>query len=450
MKISKLWQKLALSFVAVTLVAVLVVYLLVNFSFERRFQSYVSERQHLLYERISESLGFAYLQSGGWTPQMTRLLPHWAIMNGVKIKVVDADGEEVAETSDVMMRMMGPEGEGSNPEAVPIVAGGQRVGTVYISILGQEGVPVEDIRFRQSINRLLILGGLLAVSVALILAYFISIRLSKPLEVITSAARNMEAGDLSQRVEIESRDEIGKLAEAFNHLAQSLKKQEKLRKDLTADIAHELRTPLATIQSHIEAYLDGVLSPDPQNLQSMHEEILRLTRLVNDLGELARVEGGKAEIVKKPVNLNEIVAKITSNLRPLFEEKKILLEVNTGSLPIVSIVDPDKISQVILNLLFNALKFTGEGGQTWVETRKENSQGWILIRDTGVGISSKDLPFVFERFYRADKSRSRTTGGSGIGLTVAKELVEAQGGEIKVESKLGKGSTFIVLLPLAS
>lgn len=452
LRINRLWQKLALSFVLAVVVVTLVAFTLVNIAFERRFQSYIQERQAVINQRIVQTLALIYVRSGGWPRETAMLMPHWAMMSGVKIKIVAPGGEVIAQTSENMMEMIGSQESNYNAVSkIPVIVDGVKVGTAYITPVGdQNGVPGEDIRFRQSVSRLIILGGLVAAAVALVISYLLAIRLTAPLEVMTAAARRMEAGDLTQRVNVKSDDEIGGLAEAFNHLAAALKRQEDLRQNLTADIAHELRTPLATIQSHIEAFLDNVMKPDEKNIRSIHEEIVRLTRLVEDLGEIAKLESGKANIVKSKADLNILTDKVVANLKPLFDEKQVALTLDRDAKPLNAKVDPDKIYQVLYNLLANSLKFTASGGETRVSLVKDDRKVSITIKDTGIGIQAKHLPFIFERFYRVDKSRSRTTGGAGIGLTVAKQLVEAHNGQISVTSEPGRGTEFKVTLPLVA
>jgi len=261
------------------------------------------------------------------------------------------------------------------------------------------------------------------------------------------AAKKMEAGDISQRIVVGGADEIGQLGVAFNHLSMALQRQEKLRKNLTADIAHELRTPIAVMRSHIEAFLDGVIKPDKKNLESIHEEIMRLGRLVNDLGQLAQAESGKLGLNKRRLDLSGLTKKVAAGLKPMFDAGGVALDVTTNG-KIVGEYDEDKIRQVLVNLLANAIQFTPAGGSVAVKVETGDGDALISVSDTGVGIDAGSLPYIFERFYRVDVSRNRATGGSGIGLTIAKKLVELHEGTIGVLSGVGAGSTFTVRLPM--
>jgi signal transduction histidine kinase len=245
------------------------------------------------------------------------------------------------------------------------------------------------------------------------------------------------------------------IAAAVNDLSQGLHRQETLRRRLTADMAHELRTPLATLQSHLEALLDGVWQPSAERLTGLHEEILRINRLVADLENLARYEGDARSLHRCDLDLNALVEGIVRNHEPQFHAKGVCLQyrplaagraVEPAERRPVS-ADPDRLSQAVINLLNNALKFTPAGGRVEVAVRGGPEESEIRVADNGIGIGPEDLPRVFERFYRADSSRSRATGGSGIGLSIAKAIVEAHGGTITAASRPGRGSEFRIRLP---
>jgi len=214
---------------------------------------------------------------------------------------------------------------------------------------------------------------------------------------------------------------------------------------MSADVAHEFRTPVATLQSHLEAMIDGIWKPDTQRLKSCHEEVLRIGRMVGDLEKLARYEGENLVLNKELFDIAELIKIIVQNFESDFKAKGVELKFESIKQKILA--DRDKVSQIIVNLLSNALKYTPEGGTVGIELSVSDREVKIIVRDNGSGISAEDLPYIFERFYRADKSRNRSTGGSGIGLTIAKSLVEAHNGKIEVKSELGKGTEFIVSLP---
>jgi signal transduction histidine kinase len=302
------------------------------------------------------------------------------------------------------------------------------------------------------LNNSLWLGGLGAAVVALAVGLYSARRITSPLRRMTGAATRIAEGDLSQRVEVHSQDELGELARAFNSMAESLARNEEARRHLVTDIAHELRTPLSVVQGNLEGMLDGVVPADRDHLASLHQETMLLSRLVADLQDLSLAEAGQLKLHLAPVDPAALARKVWEKMRPQAESKGISLEAHLPEgLPLVR-VDEDRISQVIGNLLSNALRHTPAGGRIQVEVQElEDERGaWVrfTISDTGPGIASEDLPHVFNRFYRADRSRSRATGGTGIGLAIVKQLVEAHGGRVWAESQPGQGATFSFTVPI--
>jgi len=239
--------------------------------------------------------------------------------------------------------------------------------------------------------------------------------------------------------------ETAQLIETINNLAETLEKQEALRKQLTADMAHELRTPLATLQSHMEAMIDGIWEPDTGRLKSCHEEIVRINKMVGGLEKLARYESDNLILTRTSFDVSELVRHIVNNFENEFLNKNIDLEF-AGEESVLN-ADKDKVSQVVINLLSNAIKYTPRGGAVKVTVKDSHDVVQIIVKDTGTGIPPEDLPHIFERFYRADKSRNRLTGGAGIGLTITKAIVEAHKGKIQVQSKINEGTEFIISLP---
>jgi len=265
---------------------------------------------------------------------------------------------------------------------------------------------------------------------------------------------------LSQRVPETGSAEIAALGQAFNHMAADLEKAEVLRRNMVADVAHELRTPLSVLQGNLRAILDGVYPLEQTEIAALYDETRLLSRLVDDLRDLAQAEAGRLHLDVRPTNLVEVIQTTVANLAVAAEAKGVRLtadwadepcrERSAERLPPV-LADPDRLAQIMRNLLSNALRHTPEGGQITVRGTVEGPQAVrIVVADTGEGIPSGDLPHVFERFWRAERSRSRGRGGSGLGLAIARHLVQAHGGEMGVESEVGKGSRFWFTLPVAS
>lgn len=279
---------------------------------------------------------------------------------------------------------------------------------------------------------------------AIVISFFVAKKIATPLIDMRTIADKMAKGDWCSRVNIEGNDELAALGESLNHLTVQLQRQETLRKNLTSDIAHELRTPLATLKSHMEAFQDGVWEPTPEKIDSCYEEIERLIHLVGDLEQLTNVEAPDFTLDRKKENIKDIIVQCVNAMQSAFMEKKIDLYVPEIE-DIFLFVDRNRIIQIIMNLLSNAVKYTNEGGQVSIRVKEKVKSVMIVIKDTGKGIQATEIPKVFERFYRVDKSRSRELGGSGIGLTIVKKLVMAHGGSIQIESKVGKGTTVYLL-----
>jgi signal transduction histidine kinase len=300
-----------------------------------------------------------------------------------------------------------------------------------------------------TINRSLLLAALAAGGVALLLTASLSRGIVGPVEALTLAARRMERGDLSQRVRVRARDEIGELAHAFNAMADSLNVSEQLRRQMVTDIAHELRTPLTNIRGYLEAVRDGVVSPRPEVINSLYEESLLLNRLVDDLQELALAESGQLGLRRQACAVGEIAERALAALPPQMAGGPALRLELPADLPLVD-ADPERIGQVLRNLVTNAQHHTLPDGCITVSARARAGEVEIAVSDTGSGIASEHLPYVFERFYRADPARARTSGGAGLGLAIVKQLVLAHGGQVAASSRPGAGATFTFTLPRAA
>jgi two-component system sensor histidine kinase BaeS len=316
-------------------------------------------------------------------------------------------------------------------------------------IAGGLGVPEQE--FLQSVHQSLNWVGTAIIFVGLAASYALARSITVPLRKLNSGVKAIESGNFKFKVDITSNDEVEHLAAAFNRMTEALETNNRLRKQLLADIAHELRTPLAVIQGNLEGMLDGVVENDKEQLASLYEETVHLNHLIKDLKDLSLAEAGQLSLEKEPTDIGQLAARAVNMVKPLADEKAISLECAFDTVPLTE-VDPNRMSQVIYNLLTNAVRYTDEGGnvciRTCFERREQLSWVKIIVCDSGQGITEEDLPHIFDHFYRADKSRNRKSGGSGIGLAIVKQLVEAHGGKVRVESMLGKGSCFYVELPV--
>ena len=304
--------------------------------------------------------------------------------------------------------------------------------------------------FRDAVGQALLLATGAALLTAIAASAFVTTRIVGPVRRMASASRRIAEGHYAERVPVSSGDELGELATTFNAMATALETTERRRRELIGDVAHELRTPIATLEGYLEGLLDGVVAPDPPTWARLHTEAGRLRRLVDDLQELSRAEARQIPLAIRTLDPTDIARAAVDALDPAFSDKGLSLSCDIpDTLPRVN-ADPDRAIQVLSNLLTNALRYTPAPGDVQVTLRPIGSAVEFSVRDTGVGITANDLPKVFERFYRVDKSRSRALGGSGIGLTIAKALVEAMGGRIWAESEgQGLGATFRFTLPRA-
>jgi signal transduction histidine kinase len=304
--------------------------------------------------------------------------------------------------------------------------------------------------FERTLLYSLLAAALAAAVSATLASLFVARRIVRPLRLMRAATRRIAAGRYDERVPAESEDELGDLAESFNAMAKTLQATEQRRLDLISDVSHELRTPLSTIEGYMEGLIDGVVEPSDETWALVHSEAERLRRLVDDLQQLARAEAGRLALREESVSPQDAIRQVAAGLTPLFEAREITLkiEIRKGMLPVLT--DPDRLAQVLTNLLSNALRHTPAGGRVTAEAEPRKDHVLFRISDTGEGIASEHLPHVFERFYRADRARSREDGGSGLGLAISKALVEAMGGEIRAESEgSGRGASFFFTLPAA-
>lgn len=312
--------------------------------------------------------------------------------------------------------------------------------------------PPEEI-FLASVHKSLIWVGIAVLVVGLAASYALARSITVPLRNLSRAAEQIEQGNFDQQVPVETKDEIGHLAAIFNRMAETLAVNTSLRRQFLANIAHELRTPLAIIQGHLEGMIDGVIEPSQEQLSSLHEEAIRLNRLITDLRDLSLAEVRQLALEKSITDVNQIISRVLYMLKPLADGKDILVNCALDEeLPKIA-VDADRISQVFYNIIVNAIRYSPVKGIVKVVTMVAEIEGQLWLRisviDNGPGIAREDIPHIFDHFYRGDKSRDRKSGGSGLGLAIVKQLVEIHGGRVTVESELGEGSVFQVLLPVS-
>lgn len=334
-----------------------------------------------------------------------------------------------------------------------IIVAGPRLGTVFVdshldsmSMMGSIGADSVELEegIRLAFRRSIFLAASISAVTAMVAALIASRRVLQPLEEVRQVARRLATGSYSERVPLPSEEELEGLARDVNSLAQSLENVEGRRRRLISEVAHELRTPLATLKGYLEGLLDGVFEADDETLAAALRETRRMERLADDLNALSKAEEGQPDLNLAVSDLNDVAAEIVTRLRPQFDDQAVRLDVVTGQ-PVIVNADVDRVAQVLTNLVGNALSFTPPGGNVVVRVQQDNRVARVTVEDTGRGLTSEQVTGVFERFYRADRS---AVGGSGIGLTIARSLARLHGGDVTATSEgLGRGSTFIFTLP---
>jgi signal transduction histidine kinase len=304
--------------------------------------------------------------------------------------------------------------------------------------------------FRSAISQALLAAAVTAALVGLITSTLLLRQILRPLNEIARGSRRIADGRYDERVAVPSSDELATVANSFNQMATSLAQVEHQRIALIGNVAHELRTPIAGIEGYLEGLIDGVFKPQPETFGEMQYEVRRLRRLVDDLQALSHVEAGQVSLHLADVDLTGVARRVVGQLRPQTIASGLEVLLTPSAAPLIVRADPDRLAQILLNLIGNAVRYTPEGGCVTVRLSAVGQQACVEVIDTGIGISAEDLPLLFERFYRVDRSRARASGGSGIGLTIARHLAWAMGGELSAASAgPGQGSTFTLTLPLA-
>ncbi len=456
-------RRLAFSFLLTVVLSIVIAGLISNYMIDKRFNQYLKQSHESRVQKVVETVQELYKSGEGFERLDPLEMKRYAMLEDLYVEIQDRDGKTVFSSGQGhllhkkrMGNMMGPmmgrrmmKGIGEYiEEKYPLQQNGREIGIIHIGYFGNWNLSEGDIDFINTLNR----AFGLSVGIALFFGFIISMILSKqmtaPLVNITKAANEIKNGNLDIRAEMSVNTlEIEQLAKSINYLAETLQQQEMLRKRLTADMAHEIRTPLTTLQSHIEAMMDGIWEPTQEKFESCHEEVLRLKKMVDNLQDLAKLEQTAKQLNKSTFDLSQLLNRIVESFKAQTQKKNIIMRSQVAS-GITVQMDQDKLKQIMYNLLSNAYKYSGEDSIIEIMLTQDKNYIILTVRDEGTGIDPKDLPYVFERFYRGDPSRTRETGGAGIGLTIVKGLVEAHGGSITAESVKGKGSSFRIYFPI--
>ncbi len=436
----------------------------VSFAAEAETDRFRARNHEFRVGRVHREIVRYYVEKRDWNGVQLSL-EQAASFYGGRFMVTDSQGKVVGDSHF----RKGKGGHRRNREArpIPIVIEGRPVGFLVLApgedseIVPTQSPPVANLpaaapppreplvsRVTTAVNHSLLWAGLVAGAGGILLLYFVSRRILAPVQALGAAARRLGQGDFSQRVPAAGPAEIRSLGDTFNVMASNLQAAEQQRRNLTADVAHELRTPLSNIQGYLDAVHDGLLEPDQATMAILRQQTTHLVALVEDLRLLAMAEAGSLVLSRQSENLAALLADSVEAFRPRADAKEIrIIPDIAGLLPDID-VDRTRIAQVVGNLLENAIFNTPEGGSVTVKAEHKDSLIDVSVSDTGPGIAPEDLPRLFDRFYRVDSSRSRATGGAGLGLTIARQLVEAHGGRIWVESSPGEGATFSFTIPL--
>ncbi len=424
------------------------------FGFEQQFNAYLKEARLANHELITEEIYQTYEREDVLvSTHLESMMRQQAQSDDVYYELYDAEGNRVLTTLRMVNRMRGMPmhdqmmGEVElNETTIPLTESDTTIGTLIAYSPNQ--LIGADFSFFRQIRQNIMLAVVITIVLALFFSALFSKRLTKSFKVVSEAIRDLKARKLTAPVDIDTLSgEMKEIGEAVNDLALTLDKQERLRKQFTADFAHELRTPLATLRSQLEAYLDGVFDPTTDRLEKSHEELMRLVRLVNELESLIAAENPEIKLNKAPVSAKELLTFMYEQFKTSFNDKGVTMTLNLPGDDRTITVDRDRVVQVLTNVINNALQYTDKGNNVHLSLKEHPSGIAYVIEDEGQGINKEDLAHLFERFYRGDKSRDRKTGGIGIGLSIVKALVDAHGGEVSIESERGKGTKVMVYLP---
>jgi two-component system sensor histidine kinase BaeS len=458
--------RLILSFTLIVLVSVATVVLIARLTTANEVRAFMFRGGASGSTGMVNNLEAYYLANGSWQGVESLLTSRGGGMgrggppgsggagfgnaNNQSLLLADAQGNVVANSSG-----SNTGGKLTNAQlnsAISLQVGGKTVG--YLLPEGAATfTPSEESQLVTRLNQVALTAGLIAGGISLLLALLLAYRFLKPIRGMTAAARQLAQGDLNQRVPVQGNDELATLGHTFNQMAISLQQAEQSRRAMTADIAHELRNPLAVQRANLEALQDGIYPLTPENLEPILEQNRLLTHLVEDLRTLALAESGQLTLERAPVNFPALVKSIIERFGPQADARQIVIDLNCAdSIPTLSL-DPFRIEQILGNLLSNALRYTPQNGRIHLDiqsyVRRNNTQMIQLdLHDSGPGIPEESLPHVFERFYRADRSRSRAEGGTGLGLAIARQLAEAHGGSLSAKNHPQGGAVFTMTIPV--
>lgn len=442
---------------------ILSIKLFVNTIFKDSFEKYVDDSNKVEVNHLIEFDLKNLYTNESWNTEFIENLGIEAIRKGIVIEIYDKNDNKVWSVfedekvlsdktlNDISKNMKSIEKQWDNyfEELKVDINDDERnilVGYAYIGHYASTYYMENDVEFFNAINRIIIIIGVISISSIIIISIIISRSIAKPISKVSKMTKYIGEGNYKNKLNYKSNImEIDDLINSINKLSNELNDQENLRKQLTGDIAHELRTPLTSIKGHLDAIIVGIWEPTNERLNSINEEVKRITNLVDELRKLAKFDSGKDNLNKEIVNLKNYIKSIAYNYEGKALEKNIVIKYQLEN--IEALIDKEKFAQVIINILSNAIKYNNGNNAIYIKVFKKNNSINISIKDSGIGIPKSEYKNIFERFYRLDKSRGANEKGVGVGLTIAKSIVNAHGGEIEVYSEINKGSEFIISLP---
>lgn len=456
---------LTLGFALTAIMTAVVLVVVLAMVWEGQFMAYTRQNMQSIADSTAASISEAYQQTGELDETAAAAAAGASSLSSdIVVQVVDAEGNVLYDDTWARSTTLTPDAaEGTKP--VPATVPTAQEALVTSQILDEDGVVVGEVRlwafgsealltksdasFRSNSYGAIATAAAIAALLACVIGYFVSRGMAKPIQRITSTAKQIRNGDLTARTGVTGADEIGQLGETFDDMATTIERDIKLEHRLTGDVAHELRTPLMAMQATVEAMQDGVLPADDEHLEVVASEVRRLSRLIDAMLKLSRLENGTTEVKVEKTDMVYLVKSLVSAQHQLFHERGLHLRFvdETAHGELYADVDPDLIREAIVNLMSNAMRYTNADGWVKVFLRQDRSDVLIGVQDTGIGIAKEDIPQTFSRFWRSDVSRERVSGGLGVGLAITKEIVDKHNGTILVESELGKGTTFTLRIP---
>lgn len=455
----KLSKKLTLSFIFTILLSIFAIFLISNSMINNRFENYLEAEQALRFDEIYSEINSLVINNELNTSEIG--LFHYSMSETVNITIRDIEDNIVYDSKTSMgmgmgdrhlrMNMMNKNITGDYTEKqYTLTDGSNDVGTLIIGYMDNSHLTDSAIIFKDTLTRSLIISGVVAIIIGILVSIAFSKGLTRPLINITRTANKIRSGDLLAKSKVDTNtSEIVELSDTINYLGESLSRQESIRKRYASDISHELRTPITTLKTHLEAITDGVWEPNKEHLEILMNETNRLSGLVNDLKDTFIQEEYTLNLNKTSFNISEELEDVITSFKPSYAKGNYHL-ISSIEKNIVVLMDKDKFKQIVSNLLSNSLRYLNRDGEVNVSLKQIKKSLILTITDNGTGIKKEDLPFIFDRFYRADTSRNKNTGGTGLGLTIVKSIVEAHNGTLEIQSVYGHGTVVTIVLPINS